>query len=107
MRSAPSCFTFEPMKASSSPLLNPIPMSSRKDFGQRYMSTVSVPFFTSLSAFWWHLQFLNGPLEFGFGVKVILGRACCGWLAFLGLCHRCPETNHEKHQQEDNLAGKV
>ena len=42
-----------------------------------------------LSAFWWQLQFLNGPLEFGFGVKVILGRACCGWLAFLGLC-RCP-----------------
>src|SRR5437667_2781771 len=59
-----------------------------------------------LSAFRWQLHFLNGPLEFGFGVKVILGRACCGWLAFLGLC-RCPEKNHEKHQQEDNLAGKV
>src|SRR5437016_3797665 len=59
-----------------------------------------------LSAFWWHLQFLNGPVEFGFGVKVILGRACCGWLAFLGLC-RCPEKNHEKHQQEDNLARTI
>src|SRR5258708_35692625 len=50
MRLASPCLIFEPVRAISSPLLNLTPMSSRKDLGQRYTSTVSVPVFTSKRA---------------------------------------------------------
>src|SRR5947208_3001739 len=46
-RSASPCLIFEPVRAISSPLLKLTPMSSRKDFGHRYTSNVSVPVFTS------------------------------------------------------------
>src|SRR6266849_8819124 len=57
MRSAPPCLTFEPARAISSPLLKLTPMSSRKDLGHRYTSTVSVPVFTSKWAISFSLPF--------------------------------------------------
>jgi hypothetical protein len=45
------CFTFEPMKASLSPLPKLTPMSSRKGLGQRYMSGIHAVFHQQMGDF--------------------------------------------------------
>ncbi len=82
MRSASLCLILEPVRTISSPLLKLTPMSSRKDLGQRYTSTVSVPVFTQqvgnlfLTTFRRQFHFLHGAFHLGLGVDVVFGRAC-------------------------------
>ena len=61
IRSASPCLTFEPVRASSSPLLKLTPMSSRNECGQRYTLTVSDPVLTT--AWLWRIgmQSIDNP----------------------------------------------
>src|SRR5258708_29227737 len=104
-RAAPSCLTFDPVTAISSPLLKPTPISSRKDFGHRYTSTGSVPFFTSK----WTISF-SLPFEGNFTsstVPFIFVSVCGSYLGALASfpCAFCAITG-SRQKSARNAARK-
>src|ERR1035437_4593990 len=102
MRSASPCLTFEPVRVISSPLLKLTPMSSRKDLGQRYTSTVSVPVFNSKWATSFSLPF--GGSFTSSTVPFIFVSAWTSYLGGLGSCGFCATRGRV---QRSATAGKI